>query len=412
MEENEEKKFTKKDLKLRAQERKLEEKEKKAIEKAQIKEEKERIRNSFGRKVRNFFLTIILVIILLVVGFFFAKDFLSKKEVELLNKKMDQNYQTALEMIENGEYKNAIDLLKTITSNYDNFSEVTKKLKDVEELYLNQYLENADKYLKDKNYDKALDALKKVDEDLQEAESIVKKKIEIHNAKIEEKIQKFTEENTENYEILKYLVEYDYDGIDNLKEEIDDLISDYKNKLILEVRELVVKNYEEAKEMVEKLEKILPEDKEISDLVQEISKLEPVSLLSLDVGNKEGKLNISRNPKNDIKDIEGNSYTNYISVTSTGKDLNTVIYKLNGEYSKLTGKICIMDSSKDAAVSGEPRVNIYSDGNLLYASNILTNNTNNVDFSVDIDDVDDLKIELVGGTNLSYFIANPTLTRK
>lgn len=412
MEENEEKKFTKKDLKLRAQERKLEEKEKKAIEKAQIKEEKERIRNSFGRKVRNFFLTIILVIILLVVGFFFAKDFLSKKEVELLNKKMDQNYQTALEMIENGEYKNAIDLLKTITSNYDNFSEVTKKLKDVEELYLNQYLENADKYLKDKNYDKALDALKKVDEDLQEAESIVKKKIEIHNAKIEEKIQKFTEENAENYEILKYLVEYDYDGIDNLKEEIDDLISDYKNKLILEVRELVVKNYEEAKEMVEKLEKILPEDKEISDLVQEISKLEPVSLLSLDVGNKEGKLNISRNPKNDIKDIEGNSYTNYISVTSTGKDLNTVIYKLNGEYSKLTGKICIMDSSKDAAVSGEPRVNIYSDGNLLYASNILTNNTNNVDFSVDIDDVDDLKIELVGGTNLSYFIANPTLTRK
>lgn len=412
MEENEEKKFTKKDLKLRAQERKLEEKEKKAIEKAQIKEEKERIRNSFGRKVRNFFLTIILVIILLVVGFFFAKDFLSKKEVELLNKKMDQNYQTALEMIENGEYKNAIDLLKTITSNYDNFSEVTKKLKDVEELYLNQYLENADKYLKDKNYDKALDALKKVDEDLQETESIVKKKIEIHNAKIEEKIQKFTEENTENYEILKYLVEYDYDGIDNLKEEIDDLISDYKNKLILEVRELVVKNYEEAKEMVEKVEKILPEDKEIGDLVQEISKLEPVSLLSLDAGNKEGKLNISRNPKNDIKDIEGNSYENYISVTSTGKDLNTVIYKLNGEYSKLTGKICIMDSSKDAAVSGEPRVNIYNDGNLLYASNILTNNTNNIDFSVDIDDVDDLKIELVGGTNLSYFIANPTLTRK
>ena len=100
MEENDGKIFTKKDLKLKAQERKLEEKQRKAMEKAQIKEEKERIKNSFGRKVRNFFLTIIIVIILIIVGFFFAKDYLGKREKELANERMNQTYQLALNLIQ------------------------------------------------------------------------------------------------------------------------------------------------------------------------------------------------------------------------------------------------------------------------------------------------------------------------
>ena len=71
-----------------------------------------------------------------------------------------------------------------------------------------------------------------------------------------------------------------------------------------------------------------------------------------------------------------------------------------------------MESSKDATVSGETRVNIYSNGNLLYTSDIITNTTKSLDFSVDVDNVNDLKIELIGGTNLNYFIADPILSKK
>ena len=53
-------------------------------------------KNSFGRKVRNFFLTIIFVIILLGVGFYFGKQYLTEKETELKNKKMSQTYQSAI----------------------------------------------------------------------------------------------------------------------------------------------------------------------------------------------------------------------------------------------------------------------------------------------------------------------------
>ena len=412
MEENDGKIFTKKDLKLKAQERKLEEKQRKAMEKAQIKEEKERIKNSFGRKVRNFFLTIIIVIILIIVGFFFAKDYLGKKEKELANERMEQTYQLALNLIQERDYRRAIALLETITSDYSNFSEVSKKLSEAQELYLNEYLQDAGEYLNDEKYDKALDALDKIEEEFQDAEIVLEKRKEIHSEKIAYEIDKLLKENATNYDIIKFLTEYDFENLEDIKDEIDDLVSEYKNKFILEVRETLVKDYESAKKMAEEMQDILPDDNDINDLVDEIIDLEPVSLLSLEAEEKEGRLNISQNPRNDIKDLDGNSYTNYISVTSTSKDSNTVTYKLDNQYSKLTGKICVMDSSKDATVSGETRVNIYSNGNLLYTSDIITNTTKSLDFSVDVDNVNDLKIELIGGTNLNYFIADPILSKK
>ena len=252
----------------------------------------------------------------------------------------------------------------------------------------------------------------KIEEILQEKKPNQKEFLKIHSEKIAYEIDKLLKENATNYDIIKFLTEYDFENLEDIKDEIDDLVSEYKNKFILEVRETLVKDYESAKKMAEEMQDILPDDNDINDLVDEIIDLEPVSLLSLEAEEKEGRLNISQNPRNDIKDLDGNSYTNYISVTSTSKDSNTVTYKLDNQYSKLTGKICVMDSSKDATVSGETRVNIYSNGNLLYTSDIITNTTKSLDFSVDVDNVNDLKIELIGGTNLNYFIADPILSKK
>ena len=292
MEENDGKIFTKKDLKLKAQERKLEEKQRKAMEKAQIKEEKERIKNSFGRKVRNFFLTIIIVIILIIVGFFFAKDYLGKREKELANERMNQTYQLALNLIQGKDYRRAIALLETITSDYSNFSEVSKKLSEAQELYLNEYLQDADEYLNNEKYDKALEALDKIEEEFQDAEIVLEKRNEIHSEKIAYEIDKLLKENATNYDIIKFLTEYDVDNLEDIKDEIDDLIAEYKNKFILEVRETLVKDYESAKKMAEEMQDILPDDNDINDLVDEIIDLEPVSLLSLEAEEKEGRLKI------------------------------------------------------------------------------------------------------------------------
>lgn len=412
MEEKEVKILSKEELKLKAQEMKLEAKQRKAEERAEIRAEKERIRNSFGRKVRNFFLTVIFVIILLVVGFYFAKDYLAKREKELSNEKMGQTYQIALTAIDEKDYEKAIELLKSIGVEYEKFAEVSKKLKEVEQLYLNEYLVDSDKYLKEEKFDKALEVLDQISEEFQSAEIINEKKANIHVAKINAKI-KVLEAKKDFIEIIKYLLEYDSNDLVDVKDEIDDLVLKYKNEIILEARELMPKDYKKAKEKIDVIKKIMPDDKDIQELVDELAKFEPVSLVSLTPNQRTGKLTIYTKTKNQAKDIAGNTYADYIlSLNSNNSDLNTVEYKLDKKYSKITGKICVLQSSKDATLFGTPVVKFYNGDQVIYTSDEISPTAGNVDFSVDVSEVDKLKIELTGNVNLSYFIADPMLTKK
>lgn len=417
MEEKEEKTLTKKDLKLQAQAMKLEEKQRKAQEKAEIKAEKERRKNSFGRKVRNFFLTIIVVLILLVAGFFLIKDFLTKKEAELSNNKMSQIYDQALSEIEGRDYREAIKLLESISSNYDKYEEVEKKLKETEQLYLNEYLVEADKYLKDKKYDKAIEALDDIEQELKDSKVVNDKISEIHIEKIKNKLETLEKEET-TISILKFLNEYETQ-FDEVKDQIEELTSKYKNKLILETRELMKTDYAKAKENIESAKKIFKEDdKDVKALVEELDKTEPTqyNLMTLKSSITKGKLTIS-NGTNSIKDKEGNEYKNYILSPEykSGSTDNEITYSLDKKYSKLSGKICIYPETTaiDATELDKLKITIYDGDKVIYFSDKFDkDNYGNIDFSVDVSNVSNLKISFKGTSNLKYFIGNPMITIK
>ncbi len=407
MEEKEEKTFTKKDLKQQVLSKKLEEKQKKIEEKAAIKEEKERRKNSFGRKVRNFFLTIIFVIILVVVGFFVGKQFLTKKEKELANEKMLQTYQTALTFLENKDYKKAIELFNTITEDFDKYPEVSKKLKEVEQLYLNEYLSNSEKYLIDKKYDRALEILEGVEQEFQNSQLIINKKADIHIAKIKDEVAKLKEEN-KSKEILEYLAEYDDNNLDDVKDEIESLISQYKGDAILEARELLETNYSEAKKLIEDLQKVLPDDKDIKQLVEELKNVKTTNLIEQE---EISRTRLYSSANSTIKDKDGNSYKGYIKAFLTS-DSGNVTYNLGKKYSTLYGKICIPEDQEKVVAEGEPKVNIYNGDTLIYSSDTITYDTKAIDFSVDVSDIEEIKIEIVTQKALEIVIAEPTLIEK
>ncbi len=407
MEEKEEKILTKKELKQKVLEQKLQEKQRKIEEKAEIKAEKERIKNSFGRKVRNFFLTIILVIILLLVGFYFGKEFLTNKEKELSNEKMKQIYQNALTLLESKDYTKAIELLQSISEDFDNYSEVTKKLKEVEQLYLNDYLVSADEYLKENKYDKALEIISQIQSSLQNAESVLSKKNEIYIAKLKDEISKI-EGDEKTKDTLVYILNYNTDGLSELEDEIEELKDKYKADFILEAREMLNKNFSKAKEQVEEIEELLPDDEDIQELVKEISKVETVNLLTLDEISRT-RLYTSENSL--IKDKDKNEYNGYIKSFMTG-DTGTVNYVLDKKYSSFYGKICISEKQEKNKIVGEPKVNIYNGEKLIYSSPVLNYDTESIDFSVDVSDVDELKIEIISNNTLDIFIAEPTLIEK
>lgn len=410
--EEDEKKLTKKDLKLKAQEMKLQEKQKKMEEKVRIKEEKEKRKNSFERKVRNFFVTIIIVAILVVVGFYFGKEFLTNKEIELMNERMDQIYQSALLKIDSKEYREAIDLLKQIDEKYEKHEDVVKKINSVEQMYLNEYLTKADKYLNDEKYSKALDVLNSVEDEFKTAEVITDKIADIYVAQLKSDIKKI--QNDDVVTIIEYIVSYNDGSFEKVKDEKETLISEYMNKFILETRERMKSDYEKAKSDIEEMIKILPDNKDIKILKDELSKFEPstINLTSIKSSITSGKLKVS-DGKDTVKDLAGNEYKNYILSSENQKDTtkNVVEYKLDKKYKELTGMICVSNIGNTNSTSVKlPRITIYNGDEVIYFSDKFSDDYANINFSVDLSDVNDLRIEFSGSSNISYFIANPVLT--
>lgn len=404
----------KKELKQRAQEMKIEEKQKKLEEKFAIKEEKEKRKNSFGRKVRNFFLTIIFVIILLGVGFYFGKQYLTEKETELKNKKMSQTYQSALTAIENKDYKKAIEILQSITKDYSKYSEVKDKLKEVEQLYLNEYLSEANEYLKDKKYEQALKSLDKLDKELQNSDLIKDKQTEIKIAKLNDEVSKLEIKKESNINIIKYIIEYNSEKNNKIEKAKEELLSKYKSAFLLETRTQITNDYAKAKQNIEIIKELLPKDEDINKLIDEFNKAKPssINLLSLENKNKKGTLSISNQTETITSAGTNTSYNKYIlkkssAEGSTTKVPYTIEFDLNKEYTELKGIICIQEKGTTKIENTyTPKITFYNGNKILY----YTENVSDSNFSINVKDVDKLTIEFEGSTTESYFIANPELT--
>ncbi len=412
MEEKNGNTFTKKDLKLQIQERKLEEKARKAQEKAEIRSEKERIRNSFGTKVKNFFLTIFFVIILVIIAFFVCKELLARKEKELSNERMQQIYQIAVELLDEKKYEESLNLLNSITRDFENYGDVSKKIKEVEQLYLNKYLVDADKYLKEKRYNRALETLNQINQNLITSELVREKKSEITISKITDDISNMEKEKN-TIEILKYLSSYDDEGLVDVIDKIDELMIQYKNAAIMEIRDLMHKNFNEAKNKIQQIEEIMPDDQDVIKLVEEISEKEPISLLTLEETEKVGRLTVGTENENyKIEDSEGNTFKDYIVTLLFNQENNSISYNLDKKYAILTGKIGVSKAQENSKAVGNPKVNIYGDDKIIYSSNNLDNKSKTKDFSIDVSNVKKLKIEIISDYNMEIFMAEPKLVKK
>ena len=413
MEENkEEKVLTKKELKLKAEEMKLEAKQKKMEEKAEIKAEKERQKNSFGRKVRNFILTIIFTIILLCVGFYFADKYLAQKQEELSNQKMNQIYQSAETAMTNKDYKKAIELLKQIDTNYEKYSEVETKLKEAEQLYLNEYLTQADEYLKSEKYDRALKVLEGIEDEFKESDIVKEKRADIKIAIIKSEVAQMVKDEETNLAILTYLVKADAEGMEKTEDAISELISQYKNAFILETREMLITNYKQAKSNATAIKKVLPDDKDIQKLIEEVenaSEKNNEQLTSLKSTVTAGTLTIS-DGKTAITSVDGTEYKNYIlkpSNSSAFVSEATAEFTLGKKYKTLSGEIHISEPGANANQTGTPQITFFDqDDNIIY-----TTNDTEGKFTFDVTNIEKIKIKFAANTQENYFIANPTLTK-
>lgn len=425
MEDNDDKILTKKEFKLKAQSLKLEEKQRRLEEKAAIKEEKERRKNSFGRKVRNFFLGIILVIILLGVGGYFGREYLLNKQSELYDKKMSLLYNKALSAIEDKNYKDAIDLLKSIEEGYKKYDEVKAKLNETEQAYLNEYLTQSSNYLAENKFDKAVAVLDSIDAEYRKADVITDKYGEIYAKELEYDVAEYIKDTKHTtVDVIEYIVTYGTKDYEKFKDKHEALVKEYKDKFILEARELMAVDYVSAKSKIERVSLVLKDDKDIKTLMDELKALEPKteSLISLKVSDTgKNRLKFEQNNGSGY-DMAGKKYSSYISCPSSYLDGNvaseTLTYSLDGKYKSLSAVLCKSNVSVTPKANigpkqlREPKITITCDGKVVYTSKDFDTSGTSMDVVVDLTDVKQMDITFEGAVKDSYFLANPELTLK
>lgn len=94
-----------------------------------------------------------------------------------------------------------------------------------------------------------------------------------------------------------------------------------------------------------------------------------------------------------VKDNRGDVYADGIGGRERYNE-NWQVYKLNCQYTKLTGKI-ILDYDSRSEVSDETYVKIYGDEELKFTSELVTAGSDLQEFSIDLINVDELKICIV-----------------
>ena len=425
MGDNDDKILTKKEFKLKAQSLKLEEKQRKLEEKAAIKEEKERRKNSFGRKVRNFILGILFVIIVLGVGGYFGRQFLFNKQDELFNEKMSLIYDKALDAIKDKNYKEAIDLLNTIEDKYSKYDEVKEKLIETEQQYLNEYLTQSSNYLQENKFDKALAVLDSIEAEYRKANVIIDKYGEIYATKLEYDVNEFAKDTKHtNVDIIEYIVGYGSKDYEKYQDKHAELLRTYKDKFILEVREIMTTDYKTAKVKIDRVSMVLKDDKDIKTLQEELKAAEPKteSLLSLKVSDS-GKNRLKFAQGNgSIVDMAGKKYSSYIACESSFIDGNvaseTLTYTLDGKYKSLSAVLGKNNSTtgKKSAIPlktiKEPKIIITCDGKEVYSSKEFDSKGTSMDISIDLTDVKQMTITFEGAVRDTYFIGNPELVLK
>ena len=321
-------------------------------------------------------------------------------------------------------YEEAIELLKSIEEQFSKYDEVKDTLNKTEQSYLNEYLTQATTALAENKFDKAVAALDSIEATYRKSDVVTDKYGEIYAAKLNYDVLEYAKDGKKNtLDILEYIVTYGTKDYEKFKDKQEELIRNYKDKFVLEARELMATDYTSAKVKIDRASGILKDDKDIKTLQEELKAAAPKteSLISLKVSDT-GKNRLKFEQNGSITDMAGKKYTKYIAVLSSYVDGNvsseTITYALDGKYKTLNAVFAKNNTvvSKKQSVGftplKEPKITVTCDGKVVYTSKDFDTSGTSMDVAIDLTDVKQMQITFEGAVKDTYFLANPELTLK
>lgn len=330
---------------------------------------------------------------------------------------VDEAYELGQFYFKRGDYEEAIKSLREVPDNSSNYVDAQRLLADAADQYRTGLLDIANEYKEKNDYVVAIDILTAglavIPEDKELLQTIDDYSL-AHTSFI--RINAIADVET-------YVSEQDYANairaIWNAKDEIGDdaeldalqekYLEEYKKFALVQADKLFnSEGYEAAVRYLQEVQSLPLLDSELSKAVEGYQSYQPISVAELEIW-REDPISGKCGPNNGtIVDNYGNSYSPYFD------DDGSNIYKVDREYSTLTGVFCVKKEENSSfwitylyiwkITNGE------RDG-LLYDSQ-LTGGNEPVEFTINVSDVDFIEICLSTGYHgANAFVANLFLTK-
>ena len=290
-----------------------------------------------------------------------------------------KNFASATKLMENGDYENAIRKLIIVNKKDTNYKQVNDKIKES----ITKLSEKSEDYTKVYNIlQEAENSLS--NEDYNSIKSNIDKAV-VENAN--EKVQSYIQNNniTEAKKFLEGVIKK-YPDLTELNDKLNTIESDYIKKTKEEAKKYFdAKDYGKAVSCLKvAISQVGKDNTELNNLLKEYKSYMDTYLEDMDDLNHDGYISSGT-----IKDNTGVSHDHGVDIYG-----EYFSYLLNGKYNTFSGKMALNYAKRDTDCNYW--YEIYGDEALLYTSPKFTAEVLPVDFSVDISNVNVLRIVVKG----------------
>lgn len=303
-------------------------------------------------------------------------------------------FESANELFNSGEYKQAVYKYKLVINDDNNYDEAQKQIEKSLEKYKEKAFELADGYAKKNEYNSAINELRSAaeivdDKELEDKlnEYTQKYSLIIKNEAISKSDTYAKAKDWENAVITLNTATKDIGDDSDLKSRLSEYSAKYVTDVISKADKSVgEKNYSDAISLLTGALKIVPDNESIKSKLASVEDLKPVPLSDTVMVNHNGW------EWNDGAPVDtfGNDYSgaaNYVIPYETGYS-EFRIYK---KYRTLSGYIAPFEKK---AEESEWYVQIYVDDKLAYTSKKITRKTDKFRFNVDVTNAEYVKIKI------------------
>ncbi|MDE7243948.1 MAG: NPCBM/NEW2 domain-containing protein [Oscillospiraceae bacterium] len=338
----------------------------------------------------------------------------SQIETEAEIEKTDTVYELGMSYYEMGEYEKAITTLSEVDDSSDYYLKAQTALTNAIDQYLSNLIDTAKTYVERNDYVLAIDILNAgllvIPQD-DRLVSTINEYTLAHRSSVRTAAIDSAEASAAAGDYANAFLSIQ-GAIDIINGDVElealsnKYATDYRNDILIQSEVLLhSEGYESAIQLVQSAMTVLPGDRELDSVIEEYEEYSPVYLIeNIDYLTKTEFSSGSgiEIENTSLTDCDGNVILGHYHIHNSSV-LSwypaSITFDLSGEFKSFCGMVVLPEEYKHTKYFAY--ISVYGDGNLLYQSPGISAGFHTDKFTIDVDGVSTLRIEMVNDTALT-----------